>query len=143
MSEDKIAFLENLKSWEWDPVEANWQLGFQLLKDYFEKNGKLPVSTFITDQGYKLGSWVRVQRGSYRTKKISKDKILLLEQIPIWVWDHGEAQWNNIYEELKKFEQLNQYIPSRTVKTTDGISIGNWCSTQRTNFKIINYLKTK
>ena len=47
----------------WDPLTENWEAGYNALKKFKEREGHCRVpATYITDDGFKLGSWVRYHR---------------------------------------------------------------------------------
>ena len=63
LSAEKKTKLESLPGWSWDPFNDAWNLGFKYLKEYCEKNGDCLVPKRLKlNNGYKLGSWVSVQR---------------------------------------------------------------------------------
>lgn len=134
LSKEKISLLENLRYWDWDPVENQWQIGYKSLKNYLIKHNNFPSSRYIDNDDFKLGRWIDIQRKTYKLKKLPKEKILLLEQLPNWAWDVAEAQWHYGYELLKKFEDQNHYIPLKKYVENDGYRLGSWCSTQRTKY---------
>ena len=47
-----------------------------------------PPTKFVTDDGFKLGNWVNVNRKLYKTKQLHDDKIIRLEAIQ-FVWSIG------------------------------------------------------
>ena len=78
--------LEKIPFWEWDSRKANWEKGFNHLKQYIKKYNQICPKSYVTDDGFKLGSWVGTQRLTYSQNKISKDRVILLEKLPNWQW---------------------------------------------------------
>jgi hypothetical protein len=49
----------------WDPLEQKWEEGFLALKAFFTQHGHTRVPrNFVTEDGFKLGNWVKKQRGN-------------------------------------------------------------------------------
>ena len=62
MSLDRFTRLDDLGI-IWSALEAKWEDGFAELLRYQKEHGNCKVnSTHVTNNGYKLGSWVSVQR---------------------------------------------------------------------------------
>jgi hypothetical protein len=85
MERDRRQRLEALPGWSWDPFSDQWEEGFSRLREFSERERHCRVpQTFKTDDGYRLGQWVAVQR---RTKnKMALDRRQRLEALPGWVW---------------------------------------------------------
>lgn len=67
-------------------ISQSWKDKYALCVDYFNKYGALNfTSTYITDNGVKLGSWLHEQRKSFKRNKLSYDKIELLNNLDM-VW---------------------------------------------------------
>ena len=71
----------------WDILEADFQDGLEHLHKYLEKhqNAHVPTS-YIDDNGFKLGSWISGYRKQYKQKKLDHTRIDQLEAIEGWVW---------------------------------------------------------
>lgn len=79
--------LEQLPGWVWSVNEARWIEGFKYLREYVEREGYAQVpQQYVTEDGYKLGTWVRDQRYEYRKGRLSVDQQVALEQLPGWEW---------------------------------------------------------
>jgi superfamily II DNA or RNA helicase len=132
LSQDRIARLESLKGWSWDPHTDQWNDGYQALKEYVAKSGDArPPSTFRTTEGFKLGGWINRQRQS--RESLSLDRIARLESLKGWIWDPFVDQWNDSYQALTEYVAQNPDArPTANFKTTDGFALGSWVSGQRT-----------
>ena len=66
--------------------EKQWLRNYNLAKKYFKENGNLNINAkYITKDGIKLGSWIRTQRVSYKTKSLTNKRYKLLCDINM-VW---------------------------------------------------------
>ena len=77
----------------WDGIIARWEEGFQKLADYFKKNNNVDVpASYITDDGYYLGPWVRNRRKEYSKNTLSKERIDRLNEFG-FIWTKN----NNLF----------------------------------------------
>lgn len=133
LSEDKIYNLESITGWIWNTREDAWDHGFACLNKYINVNGNsLITHTYITDENFKLGSWVQVQRVSRNSMPPKRKN--KLDAIPEWVWIVADASWDLGYESLKRFLKKNQ-ISNLKNKTLDdyGYKLGSWVDRQKTS----------
>lgn len=131
LSDERINRLEKLKI-DWNPIEALWQEGYANALEYRKIHGNLYVnSSYITDDGYKLGAWLNNQRTKYRTGKLSYEHIELLNKIDM-VWSKNESKWYQGYSYASKYftKNNNLNIPQDYV-TDDGYKLGEWLGSQR------------
>ena len=74
--------LTKLPGWIWDPLEEKWIEGYEQLKKYIDREGHAGVPhSFITSDGFRLGSWVKSQRAIYRRGNLTRNQIRALERI--------------------------------------------------------------
>jgi hypothetical protein len=131
LPQNKIAALEAIPGWKWSGVEDLWSLRFAELQSYSKNNdvSKIPFK-FISQSGFKLGSWVTTQRASKHS--LSPEKIKKLESISGWVWNSLDGRWMDGYSELVKYveEHKTCKIPQRIV-LENGYPLGRWVSKQK------------
>jgi superfamily II DNA or RNA helicase len=128
---NQVEALEALNGWSWTPRDDEWSDSFELLKEYVIQNGHAIVpDDYRTPTGYGLGNWVTRQR--VVKKRLSSEKIQLLESIDGWVWDAREAKWMKGYQSLIKYvrHEGNAQVPDKFI-TADGFPLGNWVGTNR------------
>ena len=73
----------------------------------------------------------RLQKG-----QLSKTRIAPPESQKDWTWDPIGGDWQKNFAALEEYvrENYDALVP-QTHKTADGITLGQWVSTQRTNYK--------
>lgn len=89
----------------WNPkklVEDSWNIKFQLLKEYKEQYNKLPIVSYVTSDGIKLGAWLSVQRCRYNSDKLLLERKLKLEELGVFC-DAYKDNWNRMYQQAKAF----------------------------------------
>ena len=145
LTDYQIKALENIKM-TWNVYESSWNDYYQLAKKYYEKNNNLLIdSNFKTtngidydENGCNLGTWISLQRQSYKgngSSVITQSQIEKLEQIGI-IWDKYDYTWNKNYDAAKKYyeEHNNLLVPSKYI-TKEGINLGSWLNTQKKLYK--------
>lgn len=65
----------------WNPAEKAWQTGVYHLKTYNlqNDNGNVPYS-FICEDGFMLGEWLRGQLRKYKAGTLSEERINILKE---------------------------------------------------------------
>ncbi len=87
MESDRRRRLEALPGWSWDPFAEQWEKGFSHLKRFSDKEGHCRVlRSYKTDDGYRLGEWVKTQRQRKTKEAMDPDRRQRLEGLPGWVW---------------------------------------------------------
>ena len=130
LSAERIASLNEI-GFIWDPFAEKWEKGFNELLKFKDKTGHCSVpQTFISDSGFKLGSWVTLQR--QKAESLSGERIASLNEIG-FIWDPITEQWEQGFDELLKFKDKTGHcrVPT-TFISEGGLALGNWVSNQRT-----------
>ena len=86
LTKEKIALLENIDNWDWDPQKTEWMKKYKAYLIYIEQNQTLQIGKYKYFNDINLGYWVHNLRTSYKAKTLSKEKIELIESIPGWSW---------------------------------------------------------
>ena len=71
---DRQRRLQDLPGWTWDPYADQWEEGFSRLLHYVERHGDARVPRSYTVDGYRLGTWVTVQRRDYSNGTLDADR---------------------------------------------------------------------
>ena len=136
LDDKKIAKL-NFLGFVWNSIDEKWKEGFSHLKEYFERKGNTSiVVSYVTKDGYKLGSWAKSLRKNKDT--LSQDRKSKLESIG-FEWEPVQSQWEKGFSYLKSFieQKGNNSIPIKYV-TKDGFNLGSWIAVQRRNSETID-----
>ena len=131
LSPDQIEQLEGL-GFIWDVLNHLWVQGFEDLLAYKAEHGNVLVpSKYQTSGGFKLGTWVRKQRGAKAQGRLSPDQIEQLEGLG-FIWDVLNHLWVQGFEDLLayKAEHGNVLVPSK-YQTSGGFKLGTWVRKQR------------
>lgn len=151
MAADRIRRLEAMPRWSWVGYRSRWESAFQRMLAYVAEFGDAYVlSGYVSDDGFRLGSWVSAQRAKYRSGRLSKQRAASLQQLPGWMWepdfDQSRARsealhnwqdtlWNKGFEALIAFSrQCGHASPDSRFVTADGFKLGGWVARQRCSY---------
>jgi hypothetical protein len=86
-------------------------------------------------QDYLLGRWVNGQRILYREKRLSAERMKLLDDIE-FDWDPINNQWQTAYDRLVKFKEKNGHCNASEHSTLrEECLLAGWIGYQRENYK--------
>ena len=116
---------------------ASWPFWFGLLENYVKQKGDYLVSkSYVTDDGYNLGSWVAMRRHFYKQGKLSVEQQKALEQLPGWVWDIHNQSWGIGFEYLCEYVKHEGHTNvTRRYVDKDGYKLGLWVMFYRQRYK--------
>ncbi|BBY53993.1 hypothetical protein MKOR_12440 [Mycolicibacillus koreensis] len=120
-----------------DHADQAWERGFAELSAYVDEHGHSRVpQSYVADDGYRLGKWVRNQREAYRNEKLSTDRVARLEALPGWAWNTLDDKWELGFAELSAYvaEHGHSRVPVSYV-TADGYRLGRWVEAQRRAYR--------
>jgi superfamily II DNA or RNA helicase len=131
LESDRERRLQQLPGWTWDSRDEQWEEGFRRLLDYVKRHGDARVPISYTLDGYRLGAWVNTQRDKYGKRAMDENRCARLEELPGWVWNPLDAQWDEGFKRLLVYvEEHGDALVSQSFKA-DGYDLGNWVSIQR------------
>jgi len=113
-----------------------WKDMFEIAKQYYKENGNLLVpGKYVNADNIKIGYWIGRQRKDYKANILSKEKILLLEEIGM-VWLVYDYEWMKNYSlAVAYYEEIGNLVISIDYKTKDGVPLGGWIKHQRKRYK--------
>jgi hypothetical protein len=87
LSPTRIAALEAIPGWEWNPYDAAWHRMFTHLKQAAHHHGTVAhiTQTAVID-GVHIGHWVMAQRTRHRQDRLTPDRVSALQALPGWDW---------------------------------------------------------
>ena len=152
LSDERIELLKNIGIVFNESHHETWMKNYNLAKMYYEYHGNLEIpQRFTTLNGYKfdengikLGKWIINQKTKYKSNKLSKEKIELLNSIGMrFEGNLNEIKWMKNFNLAKAYYEHhgNLEIPIK-FKTKNGyefdengIALGNWINNQRKAYK--------
>jgi len=127
-SEKKLSLVRQSRleaiGFEWNLVDANWDLAFKELTLFREKNGHCLVVGSTP-----LAQWVKSQRRSYSKRQISEDRLSKLKSID-FAFDARSVKWDEAFSSLQnyKLEHGDCKVP---LLFKPNKKLGTWVNTQR------------
>jgi hypothetical protein len=87
LSPTRIAALEAIDGWEWNPYDAAWWRMFTHLEQAAHHHGSVAhiTQTTVID-GVNIGHWVMAQRTRHRQDRLAPDRVNALQALPGWDW---------------------------------------------------------
>jgi hypothetical protein len=127
LAADKISQLNDL-GFSWDSFEEKWEVGFQALLIFKNREGNFDIPPKHIENGIKLYSWIISQRCN--RLKLSEDRIRRLDEIN-FVWDPNQHKWESGFNALRKFKAREGTCDVPTFHDEDGFKLGYWVAHQR------------
>jgi effector-binding domain-containing protein len=106
---------------------------YKKLEEWINKNKKIPSSSSKDLEEKQLGAWCITKRQEKKKNILEEEKIKLLEKINGWNWGYTYSikNFNETYENLKEWIEINNKIPSYTSKDLEEKQLGIWCNSRR------------
>ena len=123
---------------EWDPLAADWNEGFEHLEAYVKEHGNCLVPyKYGSHDNYRLGQWVQIQRSNQ--DKLSPERKGRLNELE-FIWDAREEKWENGFAHLGAFVKEHGHCRfSNSFNSVDGFPLGQWVSVQRVTRSEISF----
>lgn len=111
LNKERIAELSALNfDWSLKPVPLPWRVRYQHLVEYHKRTGHTRVPRRWKEDPH-LSFWIHTQRKYYREKKLSAERMELLEKLNFeWLVRTKEATWEERIEECKQFRQEHGHL---------------------------------
>jgi superfamily II DNA or RNA helicase len=132
LSDERVALLEALPGWEWNPLDDAWPAGFAALERFVSREGHTRVPKDHREDGYPLGQWAGDQRNWYRSGRLRPDRAAHLEALPGWEWNRYDAKWEKGFSLVERFAAAEGHTRIPRGCVVDGFRLGQWVSVQRT-----------
>ena len=130
-SEEQVKQLEEL-GFVWNVYDEQWQQMLRRLATYKSDHGHVHVPQgYVTDDGIKLGLWVKNQRAAKLRGKLSEEQVKQLEE-PGFVWNVYDEQRKQMLRRLVTYKSVHGHVHvPRDYVTDDGSKLGHWVNDQR------------
>jgi superfamily II DNA or RNA helicase len=136
LEDERRRRLEALAGWIWDPAEADWADGFACLQRFVDREGHSRVpGPYRTDEDFRLGQWVGVQRRGYQLGTLHQKRLQELEALPGWTWNPHDNAWEKGFTQLIKFAEREGHARVHRAHRENGFPLGSWVSTQRQAYR--------
>lgn len=137
LSPEQAAELAAIPGWTWTiGVRTSYHRtddrGLEHLRAYVAEHGHARVtSTFVTADGFALGSWIHTRRKKHRADSLDPRLVTDLEQLPGWSWQAMDNAWRTGYDRLAAHVRDRGSVPACSHVDADGYKLGSWTATQR------------
>ncbi|BCF86706.1 hypothetical protein RQCS_62510 (plasmid) [Rhodococcus qingshengii] len=112
-----------------------WEFWFGLLERYVDEHGDASVLQTHSVDGYRLGSWVTIQRTHKSKGRLNVARQQRLEALPRWSWDPKADQWEDGYRHLREYVGAHDTAGIRDDHVcSDGYRLGKWVGKQRSKW---------
>jgi hypothetical protein len=121
-----------------DRLGSNWDEMYGRLVLFQKRTGHCRVPRSHKTDDYRLGEWVKSQRGN--KEKLNPGRLQRLEALPGWSWDPFSDAWEEGFSHLKQFSDREGHCRvSFSYKTDDDYRLGGWVKKQRANKEELNH----
>lgn len=127
----RVSRLEQV-GFDWEPLDAAWELHFCALRRYKDKHGHSDVPLRCRENP-DLGKWVNAQRSLKRQDRVAEDRIARLNRLG-FEWNPVGSIWEKRFNELVEYKHRKGdcNVPA---KWEHNPSLGKWVSHQR-NYRL-------
>jgi superfamily II DNA or RNA helicase len=136
MATDRLARLNDL-GFIWDVSEHQWEIGFNALLKFIDREGNSLVPAKHFEGEYPLGQWVTSQRKDIKKVKISSEHMKRLSSVGFLhsiISEHSNYLWANGLSMLEQFFKREGHcnIPAKHVE--NDFLLGRWVSMLRKKY---------
>jgi superfamily II DNA or RNA helicase len=132
LEHERVELLESLPGWAWHARTSRWDQGFEHLARFVKREGHARVPLGYVEDGFKLRVWVGTQRGAYKRKVISAERVTQLESLPSWTWDERSDMWEESFSRLRSYAEGEGHVNV----ATDNPELAAWIQSQRRRRRI-------
>jgi len=135
LSKSMITQLNSLKGWTWtvETIDHD-QLFLDAYMRYISITNELFIRKNQLFEGLDLHSWSKSLRSSFQRGLLNSELRNKIEQIPGWEWDANDQRWNQSYNKLRIFAEVNGHAnPSNSNPETS--TVAHFASNQRSDWR--------
>lgn len=131
---ERIKRLDDIGMVWTDTFTSRWEYGYEQAKQWYEEHGNLNVpTTYVNDNGFPLGMWLKRQvpdeNGNTQTK-VTPEKEKKLDAIGM-IWDRPEDSWEVRFALVKAYYEEHGDLKIPPQYKADGVWIAKWLNEQR------------
>jgi hypothetical protein len=128
LSEEQISKLDQIGMvWE-DTRKVSWENSYEAVCKYQKEHGNLKIpAKYVSEDGYRIGRWIRHQREMY-PDRLSEERKRRLDSIGM-VWK-VEDTWDAKFRLVEEFYKIHGHTKIAGDTVVDGVWIGRWLSEQ-------------
>lgn len=135
MPAERIARLESIPGWSWQPRLSNWENGFNHAVEYAREYGdSLVPFKYDSPDGFPLGRWIAVNRRMRLAGKLSEERLRRLEALKGWSWDVIADQWEAGFRQLEEHAAVHGAALVPTDYVVNGFRLGGWVEEQQLRY---------
>ena len=129
MALERIAALEAIPGWSWEPREVGWAKTLEVLQKWMSFVKRTPTRGSSDATEARLATWLHHQRDDVTAKQMARERISALEAIPGWLWEPRGMEWATALESLKKWTSSTGRIPR--LQRRSGSWLVHWINARR------------
>lgn len=125
----------------WDINRYRWEAYYQAAKRYRKEFGNLDIPyDYVTEDGKKLGVWIKNQKNNYPGKKegtatLTEAQVQKLEQLGIQWTGRFDREWNRKYRLAEKYYREHGSLEMPSTYVYQGAALGKWLNNIRLSRK--------
>lgn len=123
----------------WVTDQYRFDVGLAHAQKFYEqhKHLRVPVS-YICDDDFALGKWIRLKRRQYKAGNLSADNIQRLEKIGM-LWDVFSEGWSDMYLQAKRYYEFHGDLNvPRDYVAQNGKRLDSWLGKMRRERSMLN-----
>jgi superfamily II DNA or RNA helicase len=127
----RVAELEALPGWTWDPRTEQWAEVLDALRAYVAREGNARVPFPHVENGLRLGSWVATRRARHAAGRLDPARTAELEALPGWTWDPWADDWATALVALRAFVAREGHARIPRGYAEGDLRLGEWVKSRR------------
>ncbi|BAH55952.1 MULTISPECIES: helicase associated domain-containing protein [Rhodococcus] len=131
----RVAALDTLPHWQWDPEMYRWTQGLHTLRDHVRVHGSADVPRSAQSEGFPLGTWIGRCRQDFHAGALAPERIAALEQLPGWRWSRVDESWLAGLSELRRFIDTHGHAAPSQRYTVGQFRLGMWVARRRREYR--------
>lgn len=137
LSDERQHELQRLPGWTLNARTDAWENGFRFLDEFVSEysHSRVPQA-YVTDSGFRLGSWVANQKTNWSS--LGDERQRRLARFPGWALNIANARWNENFDRLVKYVAEHGTALVRADFVVDGFNLGMWVVTQRSTWAALD-----